>query len=348
MKPLRCDFCNGQLIMDKSREFAVCEFCGTKYMKETIQDKIQEIRGQVSITGSVEMVTGNAEKERILNNAETYIRIKEYDKAIQAYQQIIRQFPEDYRGWWGLYTTPVDCYFVTGVFAEAEPNALRNTYNLCKEKKILTDYFEEIIKKYGSTLRLVPTKDTINYVLNKKTTNALSLDSFTSWLLFTQAKNLPYYTESFKAFIAKLSDLYMSGCKKGTVYAAKDQWNPVLCTNSLYIDASTFYIGTLIDAISTFNSARNSTAPITPGTTSPCFYKVGWGNDYADITQITGIFGRWIYTINKQGEAVTLLSYREITKDMIFRLNGRCQYCGGIFKGVIHPACRLCGKPKDY
>ena len=53
MKPLRCDFCQGPLVMDPSREFAVCEYCGTKYMKETIQIKIEEITGHVSIDGDV-------------------------------------------------------------------------------------------------------------------------------------------------------------------------------------------------------------------------------------------------------------------------------------------------------
>lgn len=317
-------------------------------MKETVQEKIQEIRGQVSITGAVETVTGNAEKERILKNAETYIQIKEFDKAIQAYQQIIKQFPEDYRGWWGLYTTPIHCYFTTGMFAETEPNALRNAYNLCNDKSVLTDYFDEIIKKYGNSLKLVPTNDTINYVLNKKPTNASSLDSFTAWLLFTQERNLPYYTESFKAFIAQLSSLYALGLKNGTIYVSQDQCKSIPRDNKLYIDASSFYLGALINAISTFNNARNSTAPITPGTKSPCFYKVGWGNNFADITQITGIFGRWIYTVNKKGEAVALLSSREITKEMIYRLHGRCQHCGGIFKGILNPVCKQCGKLKDY
>lgn len=348
MKPLRCDFCNGQLVMDGSREFAVCEFCGTEYMKETIQDKIQEIRGQVTITGAVETVTGDAEKERILKNAITYIQIKEFDKAIQSYQQIIKQFPDDYRGWWGLYTTPIYRYFTTGIYAEAEPNSLRNTYTLCKDKSILTDYFKEVIKKYGNTLRLVPTTETINYVLNKKTTAANSLDTFTAWLLFTQSKNLPYYGENFKSFIAQLSELYTAGIKDGTVFAKQGQWNPILCNSVHYINASSFYLGTLVGAISSFNNARNSRAPIKPGTKSPCFYKVGWGNNYADITQITGIYGRWIYTINKKGEAVALLSSREITLDMIYRLYGTCQHCGGMFKGIFNPVCKKCGKPKDY
>lgn len=54
MSPLRCDFCTGTLVMDDSREFAVCEFCGTKYLKSTIQQKIQEIKGTVSVDGVVQ------------------------------------------------------------------------------------------------------------------------------------------------------------------------------------------------------------------------------------------------------------------------------------------------------
>lgn len=348
MKPLRCDFCNGQLVMDKSREFAVCEFCGTKYMKETIQDKIQEIRGQVSITGAVETVTGDAEKERILKNAETYIRIKEFDKAIQAYQQIIKQFPEDYRGWWGLFTTQINSYFATGVFKDAEPNALRNTYNLCKNRTILTNYLNEVIKKYGNKLRLVPANDKINYALNKKNTNAQSLDTFTAWLLTTQEKNLPYYTDKFKTFIDNLYTLYITGCKNGTIYVTQDQCKSIPKENELFIDASSFHVFTLVSAISKFNNTKINTMPIEPGTKSPCFYIVGRGEYCADITQINGICRRWIYTVNKKGESVALLSSCEITKDKIFRLYKRCQHCGGTFVGIINPVCMKCGKIKDY
>lgn len=41
MALLKCDLCSGGLIMDKSGKFAACEFCGTKYTKETLQMKIE-------------------------------------------------------------------------------------------------------------------------------------------------------------------------------------------------------------------------------------------------------------------------------------------------------------------
>ena len=55
MQALKCDFCGGRLIVDDSREFATCEMCGTKYMKTTIQQKIQDIRGSVTVEGEVQV-----------------------------------------------------------------------------------------------------------------------------------------------------------------------------------------------------------------------------------------------------------------------------------------------------
>ena len=348
MKPLRCDFCGGQLIMDNSREFAVCEFCGTKYMKEIIQDKIQEIRGQVSITGAVETVTGDAEKERLLKNAETYIGIREFDKAIQTYQQVIKQFPEDYRGWWGLYTTPVERYFFTGVFLEADKNALRNTYNLCQDKNTIVAYFDTVMKKYGHSLKLITPADSVNLILAKTTVVPPTPDSFTTWLLFQQGHNLNFFPNNFKSFIANLSAQYIDGAKSGSVYAPLHHWYPLLCQENLYIDVSSISMNSIVNLVAITNGARYSMAPITPGTTAPCFYKIGWGNTYADVTKINGFFGRWIYTKNINGKDVTVLSSRVINIQMLYRFMGRCQHCGGVFSGIFKHVCKECGTPKDY
>ena len=96
MQPLVCDMCKGRLVMDPSGEFAVCEYCGTKYTKQHVQQKIQAIRG------TVEVFQGEAEKERILSNAETFLKLKEWNKALEAFKSVTEQYPDEYRGWWGL------------------------------------------------------------------------------------------------------------------------------------------------------------------------------------------------------------------------------------------------------
>ena len=45
---------------------------------------------------------GDAEKERLLDNAKTYERFKDYNKANMIYRQITEDYPDDYRGWLGL------------------------------------------------------------------------------------------------------------------------------------------------------------------------------------------------------------------------------------------------------
>ena len=92
MEALNCDFCGGGLIIDDSREFAKCEFCGTKYMASTLRAKIQEIKGTVKVEGAVETTTGNAEKERLIKNAEAYLNLNENTKAFEIYEQIQQQF----------------------------------------------------------------------------------------------------------------------------------------------------------------------------------------------------------------------------------------------------------------
>lgn len=95
MSALTCDICGGNLTMNESGDFAVCESCGMKHTKERVKVKVQEIKGVVEIT------KGEAEKERLLKNAETFMKIGEIDKAKLLYEKIINDYPDDYRGWWG-------------------------------------------------------------------------------------------------------------------------------------------------------------------------------------------------------------------------------------------------------
>lgn len=49
MAALICDICGGQLAMDPSGDFAVCESCGMKHTKDRVKVKVQEIIGTVKI-----------------------------------------------------------------------------------------------------------------------------------------------------------------------------------------------------------------------------------------------------------------------------------------------------------
>ena len=96
MSALTCDICGGNLAMNESGDFAVCESCGMKHTKERVKVKVQEIKGVVEIT------KGEAEKERLLKNAQTFINLNEEQKAMDIYRGLTADYPGDYRGWYGL------------------------------------------------------------------------------------------------------------------------------------------------------------------------------------------------------------------------------------------------------
>ena len=89
MSALTCDICGGNLAMNESGEFAICESCGMKHTKERVKVKVQEVKGVVEIT------KGEAEKERLLKNAETFVKINDANKAEEIYKQLMADYPDD-------------------------------------------------------------------------------------------------------------------------------------------------------------------------------------------------------------------------------------------------------------
>ena len=64
MQAIKCELCGSNQLIKKDGFFQ-CEHCGTKYTLEEARKLI--------VSGTVEVVTGNAEKERLLKNAEAFI-----------------------------------------------------------------------------------------------------------------------------------------------------------------------------------------------------------------------------------------------------------------------------------
>lgn len=53
MDKLCCDICGGALTMQPSGKTAVCDSCGMQYSAERMREKVQEIKGTVSVEGTV-------------------------------------------------------------------------------------------------------------------------------------------------------------------------------------------------------------------------------------------------------------------------------------------------------
>lgn len=86
----KCPCCNGALILDNSKERAVCKFCGHEIV---VQQAVQKC-----------VVDGIATFDTILLSAQQAIDLdQDYDKALKKYKEALNLSPNDYRVLWGLY-----------------------------------------------------------------------------------------------------------------------------------------------------------------------------------------------------------------------------------------------------
>lgn len=66
MQAIKCELCGSNQLI-KNDGYYQCEHCGTKYTLEEAKKLI--------VSGTVEVVTGNAEKERLIKNAEMHMKL---------------------------------------------------------------------------------------------------------------------------------------------------------------------------------------------------------------------------------------------------------------------------------
>ena len=99
----KCTNCGATLKVDDRQDAAVCEYCGSAYIVEkAIQNYNYYVTNNINADNVFITGKGEAEKERLLKNAETNERFKDYQKATQIYSQVTEDYPNEYRGWLGL------------------------------------------------------------------------------------------------------------------------------------------------------------------------------------------------------------------------------------------------------
>lgn len=161
VKKLVCDVCGGQIEMQSGGK-GVCTSCATPYSAEIIKDKIQEIRGTVKIDGPVEIVRGDAEKERLLKSAESHYSLGNYKESIELFSQVTEQYPDNFDGWFGLYKSTLqrrfnDEYCVYGGEIKSEFQFIdENESNYQNAKKFWNGTEEDIEKIYINLWKTIP------------------------------------------------------------------------------------------------------------------------------------------------------------------------------------------------
>ena len=143
MQAIKCELC-GSNEFTKVDGLFQCNHCNTKYTLEEAK--------KLMVSGTVEVVKGNAEKERLLKNAETFLNLSHLDQAITAYSNITEQYPEAPEGWKGLLIIMAN-YGISSKYriGYGTETFARNFIRIFNAYKTVSDT-TDTIKTYGDAL----------------------------------------------------------------------------------------------------------------------------------------------------------------------------------------------------
>lgn len=115
----KCTNCGAPLQVDNSHEAAVCPYCNSAYIVEkAIQNFNFSVTNNITAQNVIIAGKGEMEKERLLQNAKTQLSFNDTASARSTYSQITEDYPDDYRGWYGLASVETDEFKKVDVSAQ--------------------------------------------------------------------------------------------------------------------------------------------------------------------------------------------------------------------------------------
>lgn len=332
MKPIICQVCGSNDFKKEDGVFK-CKYCNTEYTLEEMK--------KLMIEGQVELVKGNAEKERLVKNAEQYVKLKEFSLAEKEYLNITHQFPEECRGWLGLFSIEFYKYLSDVSFNYPSLKNLKNALSLSDDNKEVHGFFDSFMSLYGNSPRIIPYKNkTLDSGFNS--VQYYTVDDFTKWLLFDALDDLIEVNyEKLTSFLVELSEKYCGATMSGSLVPCNlllpkciehEDWKLSFPAEDPLILKIFDTLGYRIkqDKYHLRIFDRNTKQQINLG------YK---------RTGNFCLIGNWFYL-----EHFFILLNTRLTKNQVWQIGGYCRHCGASFKGLINKVCSNpnCNKPKDY
>lgn len=109
----------------------------------------ENIQKEIPVIGSA-----SSSLERLLQNAQTYIKLENYSSAEETYTMVTKKYPEDFRGWWGL----IVCQ--TRNFSEIiQERATLNMWFKYVKKLADSNEFSELEEKYIEYIYKISSSD---------------------------------------------------------------------------------------------------------------------------------------------------------------------------------------------
>jgi tetratricopeptide (TPR) repeat protein len=103
----KCPNCGAVLKVERSLEAAICEYCKSAFIIEKAINHYHNTYN-VSVKDSVVHIHSEEQIETLLDRADAFWGMREYDNALNIYHNVSEKFPRDPRGWWGL----AECYSI--------------------------------------------------------------------------------------------------------------------------------------------------------------------------------------------------------------------------------------------
>lgn len=89
----QCTNCGGVLEVDKSKDAAICPFCGTPYV---VEKAVQNY-----ITNNTYVVNNENSSYNPQKNAFTLVRMGDYKNALPLFNKLVQSNPQDWKNWFG-------------------------------------------------------------------------------------------------------------------------------------------------------------------------------------------------------------------------------------------------------
>lgn len=99
-----CPNCNSPLQIKEGQDFVKCEYCGTISSAPKAIEYHQHQSTSYNFSGANPVVnfSNGQDLETLVKNADMHLKLKNYADAQSIYEKISKEYPHDYRGWWGM------------------------------------------------------------------------------------------------------------------------------------------------------------------------------------------------------------------------------------------------------
>lgn len=148
-----CPNCNSPLQIKEGQDFVKCEYCGTISSAPKAIEYHQHQSTSYNFSGANPIVnfSNGQDLETLVKNADMHLKLKNYADAQSIYAKISKEYPHDYRGWWGLILSITKNLEETGYFTGRK-------YNIYDGEICLSDNYNTIMHAWKNVQTLAPQK----------------------------------------------------------------------------------------------------------------------------------------------------------------------------------------------